>query len=105
MKTLSKTAAMIAARKLVTKPVEIRNGWEVYGPADGRDITIHHPRTSMHRPDFFRAQELRTTWITHLALWLMGHKPSDIELRALTGPVEDRVRTYLRSREVQHETV
>lgn len=70
MSTLSKTAALAAARSAVSSPVGRATDWRVYGPYDADKLT--GPSTEHHYSDYWRARAGRAQWVAQIALCLMG---------------------------------
>ncbi len=94
MNTMSKTAAIAAARHAVGAPVGQRTSWSVTGPY-GADLS--GPSTTYECDSYARALAARTRWVVRLALDMLGKTSLDDVLVAerCGGSIEAQINAVL----------
>lgn len=96
--TLSKTAAIKAARRSVSEPIGRGTSWTVYGPHDYADPA--GPYTQRSATSYQKAARIRAAWVASVALELMGAGSEDAHWAAHdaeSGSVNTRVEIGLKA--------
>jgi hypothetical protein len=91
METMSKTAALKEARRLVSISGS-GTSWQIYGPY--RDTDLSGPSTSSSATDYWKARARRAKWVASIAATLMGLDSDAVEHHHfMTG--EERIEALL----------
>jgi hypothetical protein len=91
METMSKTAALKEARRLVSISGS-GTSWQIYGPY--RLTDLDGPSTSVSADSYWNARRRRGAWVADIAATLMGINPDGIEHHYfMTG--EERIEALL----------
>lgn len=89
--SMSKTAAIKAARNAVGSPCGRGTSWQVYGPYYSTEEGLRGPSCSANADSYWKARAVRTRWVASLALQLMGwnSESAEWEIQDATGSVDD----------------